>query len=431
MKNRIVILLSALALFSVPARPGAPAGSFSVNGLKVIFVPTVASDIVSANMYFRGGSSTIDLNQAGIENLALQVATLATKSYPREKLNASLESMDSQISSAAGRDYASISLQCAKQNFAPSWKIFADAILNPSFDSADVELERAKVLSAIRQSNDDPDHYLGSLAMQAFYVEHPYAVDPSGTEKTVRSFTGADLRSFMHSKVTASGMLLVVVGNTTREELEGMVKESFGAIPPGNFRASLPPPPVFQTPSLKVVRRELPTKYITAYYPFPEFGSEASYPMILAQSILGSRLFEEVRTKRGLSYAPGAGLGQVFTNYGYIYVTAVQPETTVTVMLDEVKKLQKEPVSEKTLNDQRNVYLVRYYLTIETNASQANMLARYELSGAGYANAEKYLEYIRKVTPGDIQAACQKYMHNLQFVLLGSPGELKLASFTY
>ena len=191
MKNRIAILLAALALLSAPARPGAPAGSFSVNGLKVIFVPAGASDIVSANMYFRGGSSVIDLNQAGIENLALQVATLATKSYPREKLNEELESMDSQISSAAGRDYASISLQCVKQNFARSWKIFADAILNPSFDSTDVELQRASILSSIRQSEDDPDQYLGRLAMEAFYVDHPYAVDPSGTEKTVRSFTGA------------------------------------------------------------------------------------------------------------------------------------------------------------------------------------------------------------------------------------------------
>lgn len=148
-------------------------------------------------------------------------------------------------------------------------------------------------------------------------------------------------------------------------------------------------------------------------------------------SKLRYRLFEEVRTKRSLSCAPAAGLGQVFTNYGIIYVTAVQPETTVTVMLNEVKKLQNEPVSEKALNDQRNVYLTGYYLNTETNGSQADLLARYELSGAGYVKAGKYLESLRNVTPEAIQKVCQKYMHNLQFVLLGNPAKLKLAPFTY
>jgi len=78
-------------------------------------------------------------------------------------------------------------------------------------------------------------------------------------------------------------------------------------------------------PSIKIVRRELPTNYIMGCYSAPRFGSAESYPMILAESILEDRLFEEVRTKRSLSYAPAAGLGRLFTNYGLIYVTAVRP----------------------------------------------------------------------------------------------------------
>ncbi len=431
MKTRFAALLAALALAFAQAMPATPAESFSVNGLKVILVQNKANDIISANMFFRGGSSALDMKQAGIEELALNVAVLATKNYPKEKLNAELESMDTRIFPSAGRDYAGISLQCVAQNFSRSWKILADIILNPSFDSADVELERAKALAGIRQSKDNPDQYLSSLAMDAFYVDHPYSVDPSGTEKSMRSFTGADLRSFMQGKATASGMLLVVVGNTTRDELEGLARESFGSIPRGGYAPSLPPAVAFQAPSVKIVQRKLPTNYIMGLYPAPQFGSEESYAMSLAESILRFRLFEEVRTKRSLSYAPGAGVGQLFTNYGMIYVTAVKPETTMTVMLDEVRKLQNEPVPEKTLNDQRNTFLTGYYMNMETNATQAALLARYELAGAGYVKAEQFLENIRKVTPEDIRKVCQKYMHNFQFVILGSPGELKLAPFTY
>ena len=431
MKTRIVTFMVTFALCWVQARTATPAESFSVNGLKVIFVANKANDIIAANMYLRGGSAALDMRQGGVEDLALRVAVLATKNFPKDKLNAELERMDTRLFSSAGRDYSSISLQCVKQNFVRSWKVFADVLLNPSFDSLDVELERGKALSSIRQSKDSPDQYLSSLAKEAYFIDHPYSVDPSGTEGTIRSFNSMDLQSFMRGRIAASGMLLVVVGNSTREELEKMVTESFGKIPQGTYMASLPPAVSFQTPSLKVVRRELPTNYITGYYPAPRYGTEESYAMILAESILRYRLFEEVRTKRGLSYAPGAGLGQVLTNYGMVYVTAVKPETTVTVILNEVKKLQNEPVSEKALNDQRNVYLTGYYLNTETNGSQADLLARYELSGAGYLNAQKYLENIRKVTPEAIQKVCQKCMHNLQFVLLGNPAELKLAPFTY
>ena len=431
MKTRLVTVLVLLALCRVQAKAASPAESFTVNGLKVILVPNRANDIIAANMYFRGGSATLDMKQAGIEDLALNVAALATKNFPKDRLNAELERMDTRIFTAAGRDYSSIAMQCVQQNFARSWKIFTDVLLNPSFDSVDVELEREKALSGIRQSKDDPDQYLSTLALEAFYVDHPYSVDPSGTERTINSFSGKDLQSFMRGRVVGSGMLLVVVGNTTREDLEKMVKESFDSLPQGTSWTSLPPAVSFQAPSLKVVRRELPTNYITGYYPAPQYGTDESYAMSLAESILQFRLFEEVRTKRGLSYAPAAGLGQLFTNYGMIYVTAVKPETTVTVMLNEVKKLQNEPVSEKILNDQRNLYLTRNYLNTETNSSQANFLARYELSGAGYIKAEKYLESIRNVTPDAIQKVCQKYMHNLQFVLLGNAAELKLAPFTY
>ena len=153
--------------------------------------------------------------------------------------------------------------------------------------------------------------------------------------------------------------------------------------------------------------------------------------MPIAGSILADRVFEEVRTKRGLSYAPSAGIGGLFDNFGLLYVTAVKPETTITVMLNEVKKLQDEPVDAKTLNDKKNVYLTRYYLNTETNQSQADLLARYELSGKGFEEGMKFLENVRKVTPEAIQNVSKASMHNFQFVLLGKPETLQVKAFMY
>ncbi len=432
MKSYAVVLTLALFIFMAPA-PSQAAGaeSFTVNGLKVIFAPNTSTDIIAANMYFRGGSAILDVKQAGIERLALAVAVEASKTYPREVLSAALERMDSRLNSSAGRDYSSVSLQCVARNFDESWKIFTDVLLNPGFDSSDVELERQRELSAIRQSEDNPDQYLSRLANEAFYVEHPYFADPAGTLQTIEGLTRQDLRSFIKGRLTTSQMLLVVVGNTSRAKLEQMVQTSFGSLAQGSFVSEMPPAVRHDTPSIKIVLRDLPTNYVVGYCSSPAFGSAASYAMNLAGSILYDREFEAVRTKRGLSYAPSAGIGGLFSNYGLLYVTAVKPDTTITVMIDEVKKMQAEPVPAKTLNDKRNVFLTNYYLTMETNQSQAERLARYELCGAGFDQVAHTIENFRKVTPVEIQNVCKEYMRNFQFVLLGEPATLHIAAWMF
>ena len=110
-------LLFLLILFPVASLFAQNVESFEVNGLKVIFKQNTANDIVSANMYFRGGVSLLDEHQAGLENLTLIVAQKATKNYSKEKLNSELESMNSQINSGSNLDYSSLNLLCVKQNF--------------------------------------------------------------------------------------------------------------------------------------------------------------------------------------------------------------------------------------------------------------------------------------------------------------------------
>jgi zinc protease len=428
---RMWIITLLLLLLPAGALPAVQPESFTVGGLKVIYVSNPATQIVSANMYFRGGVALASMENAGIEHLALVVAVRATKNYPREAMNAALDRMDTRINAGAGPDYSTISMRCVKKNLAESWKIFTDVILNPSFDSAMVELEREQTLAAIRQMQDAPDQQLTRLALESFYRETPYTVDPLGTERTVRSFSAKELQAYMQSRVSATQLLLVVCGNVTRAELDEMVNGSFGSLPQGSFQAPQPVPVRHTTPTVLVVKRPLPTNYILGLFPAPPIGTDASYAMTLGASILSDRVFEEVRTKRSLSYAAMAMGGPNFSSYRGIYTTTVKPETTITVMVDEIKKLQNEPVSAKSLKDKRNVYVTGYYLNVETNASQANMLAHYELSGAGYQKATKLMENISKVTAEEIQKVCSEYIHNLQFVLIGNPASLQLSPFMF
>lgn len=427
--NKTLVLVLSLILTSLVIAQDVQ--SFNVNGLKVIFKQNTANDIIAVNLYYKGGVTKLNADQAGIESLTLVVGLKASKNYPKDKLNAELERMNTIINTNSNLDYSYINLLCVKQNFKRSWDIFSDVILNPLFDEQDLNLEREKLISAVKQVNDNPDAYLQKIVNNEFYVDHPYSVEVNGTEETLSSFTTEDLKTYYSGLLSTSGLLLVVVGNTDRSELESMVRESFGNLPKGSFVPQMPPMVVTKEPSIKVVYRELPTNYIQGSYSAPERGTKEGYTMLIANSILRDRVWEEVRTKRSLSYAPSARYRANFSNLGAIYVTAVDPDTTIKVMINEIDRLKNEPISDKELKNKVRQFITFYYLQNETNQAQANALAFYELAGIGYKGVGEFLKQVNKVNSKDIQDVAQKYMKNLQFVLIGNPDKLEIKNFMY
>jgi predicted Zn-dependent peptidase len=96
-----------------------------------------------------------------------------------------------------------------------------------------------------------------------------------------------------------------------------------------------------------------------------------------------------------------------------------------------LKRLKEERLTDKELRDKLNVFITSYYLQNESNQSQASTLARYELSGEGYKEADRLVEHLKKVTPDDILNVCKKYIGNVQFVLLGNPASLQVRAFMF
>jgi len=431
MKLTTKILLILFAIGFAASLSAQDVQSFTVNGLKVIFKQNTSNDIISSNLYYKGGVTNLTEDKAGLEALTLVVSTKASINYPKDRLNAALESMNTIINTNSNFDFSRISLLCVKQNFAKSWEIFSDIVVNPSFTEEDLVLEREKMINNVKQLDDNPDALLRKLVNNEFYVDHPYSIEVNGTENTLSAFTTGDLKEYHSELMNTSRQLLVVVGNTTKSELESMVKNSFGSLPAGDYTTVVPPGIENSEPSIKIVNREIPTTYIQGTYSAPARGTKEGYTMLIANSILRDRVWEEVRTKRSLSYAPSTRYADNFSNYGAIYVTAVDPDTTIEVMISELQKMKDELIPEKDLSNKIRQFLTFYYLGEETNQSQANSLAYYELAGAGYEERANFIKHVNKVSAADIQSIAQKYMKNLQFVLIGNPETLDVNTYMY
>jgi zinc protease len=403
---------------------------FDVNGLKVLVKRRAGSQTVAAGLFLRGGSRNITAENAGVESLMLDVATEASVNFPREKLRAELARMGTLLSASENYDYSVLSLTSTRQNFDRSWEIFADVALKPSFTKEDFALVQSRKVSGLRDDSDDPDTYLQRLQERVAYTGHPYLNRPQGTAESVAHLTLEDVRKYHQQAMQTSRLLLVVVGDLDPAVLRERITASFGKLPRGTYAQEPVPQLTFAAPTVEVTQRGLPTNYVQGLFTAPPLTADDIHAMQIASSILRDRVFEEVRVKRNLSYAPNAFLNSQGANVGGIYVTAVDANQAVRVMLNEIKRLQTEPINQQDITGVISQYLTTYYLSQETNAAQAANLAEYELIGGGWRRAFDMLSHLRAVSPADVQRAAQKYMRNIRFVVLGDPARVDKNIFT-
>src|ERR1051325_6072502 len=415
---------------SVVAKQAALVTEFEVNGLKVLLKRREGSLTVAAGLFIRGGAANINAQNAGIETLMLSVATEATTNFPRARMRSELSRMGTVIGSSSNNDYSVLSLATTRMHFDRSWQIFSDVVLRPSFTKDDVTLVQRRQVVSLSDDTDSPDVYLQKLQERVAYAGHPYLNNTNGTPETVAKLTPDDLRAYHAKLMETSRLLLVIVGDLNPAEVKEMVTASFGKLPRGNYKPEAMPQLAFDKSSVEVTPRDLPTNYIQGLFTAPSLTSPDIYAMRIASSMLRDRVFEEVRVKRNLSYAPDAFLRTQAANVGGLYVTAVDANQSIRVMLSEITRLQTEPVSADDIHAVIAQYLTTYYLGQETNAAQAGELAQYEVIGGGWRNSVDFLEKLMAVTPGDIQRVSQKYMKNIRFVVLGNPQSINTGVFT-
>jgi zinc protease len=417
-------------LQSLIARQASLVTEFEVNGLKVLFKRREGSQTISAGLFIKGGSRNITTTNAGIESLMLDVATEASLNYPRERLRSELARTGSVVVSSDNYDYSVLSLRSTRANFDNSWNLFTDVALHPSFTKEDFDLAKTRTLSALADDADDPDTYLQRLQEQAAYSGHPYTNRPEGTIESVSRLTLEDIRRYHQQVLETSRLLLVVVGDLDVNQLRQRVNTAFGKLPRGNYRPEAMPQLSFSTSSVNVTERSLPTNYVQGWFVAPPLSSPDIYPMEIASAMLRDRVFEEVRVKRNLSYAPSAFLSSQAANVGGIYVSAVDANQAVRVMLDEIRRLQTQPLDQSDISGVISQYLTTFYLGQETNSAQAANLAEWELIGGGWRNSFESIARLRAVTPADVQHVAQKYMRNIRFVVLGNPAQIDKNVFT-
>lgn len=438
MKRSVLSFLIAVAILTASssigrAQQAVPTNSliseFEVNGLKVLVKRRPGTPTAAAGLFFRGGVRNSSGDNAGLENFTLSVAAEGGKAFPRERLRKETARIGTVISPGANYDYSVLAMASTKEHFDLSWQMFVDVAINPAFAPESVERVRQSILTSLRSEADSPEGSLELLNKRVVFAGHPYAGGPEGTAATIARFKSSDLAAYHKKLLETSRMLLVVVGDVEPVAFQQRVAESFGNLPKGAYRDEPLPSLSFATGTVDITQKPVQTNYVKGVFAAPSIRDPDYYAMRAAITILQTAVFQEVRVKRNLSYAPDAALDERAANTASISVTSVNPNESIRVMLDEVRKLRERAVDEETIAQMAGYFLTTHYLKLETNAAQAAELAQYELIGGGWRNSLEFLDRIRKVKPSEVQAAANKYMRNLRFVIVGNPAEVNKSIF--
>ncbi len=322
-----ILLFSALEPYAQESKldnfasQAAQVTEFEINGLKVIVKRRASSPTVAGGLFIRGGARNINEKNAGIESLMLATAIDAGKTLPRQTVRRELASMGSAFGSSVSNDFSFVSFGSTRQSFDRAWEIYSEVLLNPAFAEEDIKRNRELFLTGLREAGTVPEGALETLQERVIYAGHPYANDVNGTIATIGSLTAADLRTYHKSTMETSRLLLVFVGDLDADQLKTKIATTFGKLPRGSYKDVPYPVLDFSKATLDVSQRALPTNYVKGTFAAPAPGDPDYYAMRVAMSILQTLVYQEVRGRLQLSYAPDADMNNFAANTANISVS--------------------------------------------------------------------------------------------------------------
>jgi predicted Zn-dependent peptidase len=404
------------------------------SGLKVFSEPLAEATSVSLGVWIRAGSRDERDEVAGISHLMEHMLFKGTPDMDALQVAQAFESIGAQENAATGEEYTVLYARFLPEHLQRALDIMADMILRPTL--ADLEREREVIVEEIKMYEDRPDQmadeYLSSLIFYKDTLGRPII----GSAETVRGVDHETLREFHHDTYTAPNVFVVGAGKLDPEQLNQMVLEKLSGLPQGE-------------PFTRVARPQQPESRV--YYKFKETEqyhvsigslgipakSEDRHAMAALNNVLGggmsSRLFQEVREKRGLAYAVYS-YHQGYSDAGaiktYVGSTTGNVEEAVKVIAEQLERIQDEPASDEELERTKQQLKSSTLLALESTAARMNRIGRGVITGSELLTPEEISARIEAVSAEDIRRLARTHLNlNNMYLSAVGPKELDLGRY--
>ena len=387
------------------------------NGLRLITetMPHVRS--VTIGVWLMRGSRHESDARGGIAHFVEHMLFKGTDTRSAEDIAQAIDSIGGQLDAFTAKEYASYYIKVLDEHLPLAVDLLADIVMRPAFADDEIEREKKVILEEIKMVEDTPDDLVHELFTQHFWEGHPLGRPILGSKETVEGFTAATLGAYFRSAYVASNMIISAAGNVQHERVRDLVGRAFQALPPDGEAFSDEPPRV--VPQVITRTKELEQSHLclgTNSYPQRHDDRYVSY---ILNTVLGgsmsSRLFQNVREKRGLAYAVFSGLS-AYRDAGNITIYAGCANEAVGQVIDlcveELRAMKRTPVPDSELRRAKDHLKGSLMLSLENTASRMSHLARQEIYFDRHFGLDETLAGVERVSADDLQRVAADLFSN-------------------
>jgi zinc protease len=427
---RAAIAAAALAIVATPASATTIERVVSPGGIEAWLVREPAVPLIAVDFAFVGGAIQDAPGKAGTANLMASLLDEGAGELDSKAFHERLERKAIELAFQAERDTIRGSLRTLTENRDEAFEDLRLALTAPRFDAAEVEINRAQVLSLLRRASTSPTDLASLQWWGTAFAGHPYGRPVNGTLETVPNIAIDDLKAYVGRVFARSNLKVAVVGDIDAEGVKQMLDRVFGALP---AEASLAPVEAATLQGLGrriVIKLDVPQAVVTfggagIARKDPDFMAAYIVNHILGGGSFSSRLYREVREKRGLAYSVYDNL--VWLNHAALFLggTATRADRTgeaVDLIEKEIRRLANEGPTADELGKAKAYLNGSFPLNLDTSTKIAGLLVQLQLDDLGIDYFQRRSQLIDAVTLDDARRVAKRLLDGgLLVTVVGRP----------
>lgn len=404
------------------------------NGMVVYLLEDHELPLIALTATIRAGSWLDPADKIGLAALTGSVMrTGGGGGLSAEQVDEELEQFAGEISIGIGRQSGSASLDVLSKDFTRGLRIFAGLVRTPAFEPARVELAKLQAVEGIRRRQDNPGSVVGREFVKMLYgADHPTARE--STIDSVRRVNRDDLIAFHRESIHPNGMILGVTGDFKKEEMLTSLRAAFGdwekGMVPQLTIADVPESGAMK-PAVRFIDKDTTQTHLRVGHLSIKENDVDYVPLAIANDILGgssfrSRLFNDVRTKRGLAYSVGSRLNAGVHDQGVWLMRAetksVSTQEVIERFIANIDRMRSELVSDVELAEAKEAYVNSFVFSFSSPSAIVGRLVELEYDGLPKDFLQQLRDKVVKLTKEEILAAAKKHLHpdRLKIVAVGS-----------
>ncbi|CAD5910846.1 putative zinc protease YmxG [Planktothrix tepida] len=387
------------------------------NGIVLLVTENPAADIIATRLFLRTGSRWEPQEKSGLSHLLATVLTKGTNQLSSLEIAEQIESVGAKLNADTSTDYFLISLKTVASDFENILNLTAQLLRFPSFPEDEIELERRITIQGIRSQREQPFSVAFEQLRHQMYQHHPYALSTLGTEASVSQLSRADLQEFHQTYFRPDNLIISIAGRITPEAAMEQIERVFGDwIAPQTSLPTLSLPTLTPHPQSAITPQETQQSVVMLGYLTSSVNHEDYSALKVLNTYLGnglsSRLFVELREKRGLAYDVSAFFPTRLDQSQFVVYMGTAPENTdiaIEGLRTEVERLVNIPLTPDDLQVAKNKLLGQYALGKQTNSQLAQIYGWYECLGLGIEFDTEFQTNIAGVTSAEALRVANHY----------------------